>query len=160
MPRPVERGQELDGELGRHRRRWRQDGRDAEGRAGEEGKDVDPQFAQADGAGEPFAAGQHYDGVVSAVGDNWHDRYPAAQGEPHGAFPTAEVDLVALGPRAAGLKVPSRVNQDARSAPQCGLGFTSAGWDCAEPAQEGSDAWHGEQEVIGEQVGRRADATA
>jgi hypothetical protein len=125
-PVPVERGQELEGELCRHRQRRSQDGRDAEGKAREKGKDVDPDAAQADGAGETVATRQHHDSVMAAVGYNGHYRDPASQGEPHEAFPAAKINLVALGPRAAGFKVPSRIHQDARTARQRGLGFTGA----------------------------------
>jgi 3-oxocholest-4-en-26-oyl-CoA dehydrogenase beta subunit len=157
---PVERGEELEGEVGRHRQRRRQDRRDAERETCQQREDVDPEGAQACGPGQAVAAGQHHDRVVAAVGDHGHDRDPAAQGESHEALPAGEIDLVPLGPRAAGLEVASRVHQDARPVRQRGLGLAGARGDDAEPAQERPDPRDGEQEIVGERVGWRVDATS
>jgi len=72
---------------------------------------------------------------MAAVGGNGDDGDPASQGQLHEAFPAREIDLVTLGPWAAGFPVASRVDQDARSARQRRLGFAGAGRDDAEPAQ-------------------------
>ena len=80
------------------------------------GEDVDPEVAQAHGPGQAITAGQHDDRVMSAVGDHGHDRDLGAQREPDEALPPAEVDLIALSPRAAGLQVPARVHDHAGSA--------------------------------------------
>ena len=146
--------------MGGHRQRRRQDGRDAERQAGEDREDVDPEGTQAGSPGQPVAARQHHHGVMAAVGDDGDHRDLAAQGESHETFPAGEIDLVPLGPRAAGLTVAPRVHQDARPSGQQGLGFAGAGRDDAELTKEGRDAGHGEQEIVGEHVGRCADAAA
>ena len=94
-------------------------------------EDLDPQAVQASGAGEAVSSGQHHDRVLAAVRHHRHDRDAAAQGEPHEALPAAEVNLVALSPRAAGFQVAARIHHDARPARQSALGVPGARGDRA-----------------------------
>ena len=130
---PVERRQELDGEL---RRQWpRQQRRYAERRSDHERQHVDAEAGQAERSGQRLAASGHDDGVVCAVGDCGHHRDAASQRESHEPAVVAEVDPVAIGPRSAGVMVAAGEDQYGGVRRERALGVAAVGGDRTGPTQ-------------------------